>query len=86
MNAQGKSVALLDTIRDIDDISDLAAEVLECPIASFSENETCFLFCSDDGKELKVFKRDPNNTSGLLNPTIMMPFFHFISNNVKETL
>ena len=84
--AQGKSVALLDTIRDIDDISDLAAEVLESPIASFSENETCFLFCSDDGKELKVFKRDPNNTSGLLHPTIMMPFFHFISNNVKETL
>lgn len=83
---QGKSVALLNTIRDIDDMGDLAAEVLESPITSFSEDEDCFWFRGVDGKELKVFKSDPNNTPGLLNPTIMMPFFHFISNNVKETL
>ena len=75
---QGKSVALLETIRDIDDIRDLAAEVLNSPIVSFSKDEERFLFIAEQGDELRVFKKDPPNKSNLLAPTTMMPFFHSI--------
>lgn len=76
---QEKSVALLETIRDIDDIRDLAAEVLNSPIVSFSKDEERFLFIDEQGDELKVFKKDPPNKSNLSAPTTMMPFFHSIS-------
>lgn len=76
---QGKSVALLETIRDIDDIRDLAAEVLDSPVTSFTEDEEHFIFMDQKGDGLKVFKKDPQNKSGLISPTTMMPFFHSIS-------
>lgn len=77
--AHGKSVALLETIRDIDDIRDLATEVLDSPVTSFTEDEEHFIFIDEKGDELKVFKKDPQNKSGLMAPTTMMPFFHSIS-------
>ena len=76
---QGKSVALLDMIRDIDDIRDLAAEVLNSPVTSYSEEKEHFIFIDEMGSKLKVFKKEPKNKSGLSAPTTMMPFFYSIS-------
>ncbi|CAC9925992.1 hypothetical protein PEPNEM18_00648 [Aedoeadaptatus nemausensis] len=76
---QGKSVTLLRTVRDIDDIRDLAAEVLNSPISSYTEDEEGFIFLGDNREKLKVFKSDPEDKSNLLSPTTMMPFFHSIS-------
>lgn len=75
----GKSVHLLDTIRDIDDIRDLAAEVLNSPVTSYSEEKEHFIFIDEMGSKLKVFKKEPKNKSGLSAPTTMMPFFYSIS-------
>ncbi|MDD7362560.1 MAG: TIGR04282 family arsenosugar biosynthesis glycosyltransferase [Peptoniphilus sp.] len=76
----GQTVSLLPAIRDIDVIDDLAAEVLQSPVVDSKVENSDMLFTAENGVTLRVLNEKPSQdvAGGLREPTIMMPFFHYL--------